>query len=136
MKKRICLVLILTIISVCINISKCMAVDKDNELGIEQKQGGSRTIDPDDWNPANEINSTTMSNTVTEKVGKILGFIQAVGVIASVLAMMLIGLRTMFGSIEQKTAYKEAMPGYIIGIILVFSMTTIPNIIFKFMNLS
>ena len=47
---------------------------------------------------------------------------------------MIIGLKTMIGSIEEKTQYKESLPGYLIGVFLLFASTTIPSIIYDFLN--
>lgn len=88
-------------------------------------------FEPNDWEPTvdEEINST-----VSDKAGKILGFIRSVGIVASVIALMIIGLRTMLGSVEEKSQYKESLPGYLIGVFLLFATTTIPSIIYDFLN--
>ncbi len=66
-----------------------------------------------------------------QKVGVILGVINIVGVVLSVLTLMIIGMRYMFGSIEEKAEYKKTAVTYLLGAFLVFSMTTLPNIVFK-----
>ena len=40
----------------------------------------------------------------------------------------------MYGSVEEKSAYKEALPGYILGLIMVVAITTIPNLIYSVIN--
>ena len=37
----------------------------------------------------------------------------------------------MIGSVEEKAEYKKTMTTYLIGAILVFSVTTIPNILYQ-----
>ena len=37
----------------------------------------------------------------------------------------------MFGSVEEKAEYKNTAFMYILGAILIFSVTTIPNILYK-----
>lgn len=64
-------------------------------------------------------------------VEKILGFIQVVGVVVSVVMLMAIGIKFMVGSIEEKAEYKELLKPYLIGAFLVFSGTTIPQIIYQ-----
>ena len=61
----------------------------------------------------------------------ILGAINVFGVIVSVITLMIIGMKYMFGSIEEKAEYKKTATMYIIGAVLVFSVTTIPNILYK-----
>lgn len=91
-------------------------------------------FDPDAWDPSASVSSSTIPQSLQDKVGPILAFIQAIGTVVSVIALMIIGFRTLTGSLEEKSAYKESLPGYVIGIFLLFSMTTIPNIIYNFMK--
>lgn len=91
-------------------------------------------FNPDDWNPSTAVTKSTMSQTLQDKVGPVLGFIQAIGTVISVIALMIIGFRTLTGSIEEKSAYKESLPGYLIGVFLLFAMTTIPSIIYNIMK--
>lgn len=61
----------------------------------------------------------------------ILGAIQSIGSILSVLALVVIGIKYMLGSAEEKANYKQTMIPYIIGIILVFASSTFVNAIYK-----
>ena len=54
-----------------------------------------------------------------------------IGIIVSVISLMLIGLRTMFGSLEDKSHYKEVLPTFVIGVFIFLSCTTIPEMIYK-----
>ena len=65
------------------------------------------------------------------KTEKILGLIQIIGSIASVLALIVIGIKYMLGSVEEKAKYKETMIPYIIGCILLFGATNIASILCK-----
>ena len=47
---------------------------------------------------------------------------------------MIIGIKEMIGSVEEKSKIKDALPGYIMGVLLIASMTTLPNIIYNFMK--
>ena len=67
----------------------------------------------------------------TNVAGNICGIIQIIGIIVSVLALMIIGIREMTASLEEKSRIKDAMPGYLVGIFLVAAMTSIPNIIYQ-----
>lgn len=76
--------------------------------------------------------STSISEPELEKkAGVILGGINVVGVIVSVVTLMIVGIKYMFGSVEEKAEYKKTMTMYLIGAVLVFSITTIPNILYK-----
>ena len=68
---------------------------------------------------------------VVEKVGKILGAIRNITVVASVIILMVIGVKYIIGSVEEKANYKATLLPYIIGIIFAVSGTTIVDAIYK-----
>ena len=86
-------------------------------------------IEPGDWKPAEESAS---DSEATKTIGKILGIIRNMGVTTSVISLMLIGFKTLYGSIEEKSYYKELLPGFLIGAFLFLAATTIPSVIFNF----
>ncbi len=59
------------------------------------------------------------------------GFIQIVGTIVSVGTLMVIGIRYMVCSVEEKAEYKERLLPYFIGAMLVFAASNLVNIIYK-----
>ena len=71
------------------------------------------------------------SSRLQAKAEIILGAIQVIGVVVSVIILIAMGIKYMFGSIEEKSEYKETMIPYLIGAVLVFSGTTIPEIIYQ-----
>lgn len=73
----------------------------------------------------------TSQSDLKEKAEVILGIVNFVGVISSVVALIIIGIKYMYGTIEEKAEYKQELFPYIIGAIFIFSATTIPNIIYK-----
>ena len=62
--------------------------------------------------------------------GKVMGFIRNIAVIGGVLLLMILGVKYMMGSVEEKAEYKKSFIPLIIGIILVVSATTIASFIF------
>ena len=62
--------------------------------------------------------------------GHMLGVINTVGVVLSVVILMIIGIKYMLGSAEEKAEYKKTMMGYVIGAMLLFGITTIANILY------
>lgn len=81
---------------------------------------------PDSYKPKTDDSAKLKS---TGK--KILAIINIVGVVVSVVALGIIGLRYMFGSLEEKAHYKETMVPYIIGLVMLGGITTIVNIIYN-----
>ena len=82
--------------------------------------------DPDSYKPT----ASTSETKLRKKAGKILGVVNVVGVIVSVVTLVCIGIRYLIGSVEEKAEYKKTAITYLIGAILVFSVTTIPNILY------
>lgn len=71
------------------------------------------------------------SRKLEEKAETILGVIQVVGVIVSVVMLIAIGLKYMLGSIEERAEYKETLKPYLIGAFILFSGTTVPQLIYQ-----
>ena len=55
-----------------------------------------------------------------------------VGIVIAVIALMLIGIKEMTAGIEEKTELKKALPGYLLGILLVVTVSVLPSIIYSF----
>ncbi len=63
-----------------------------------------------------------------EEMGStILGLIQVVGTFISVGIMMVLGIKYMVGTTEERASYKKTMIPYVIGAILLFSAVTIAS---------
>ena len=68
-------------------------------------------------------------------VGKvILGAVQGIGIGISVIVLAILGIKYMVGSVEEKADYKASMIPYLIGVFFLASATTIPNLIYQFMQ--
>lgn len=65
------------------------------------------------------------------KAGQIMGMIRNVAVIASVIILMVLGVKYMLGSVEEKAEYKKSFIPLIVGIVLVVSATAIASFIFN-----
>lgn len=63
---------------------------------------------------------------------KIMGIVQTVGVVVAVIILMVLGIKYMMGSAEEKAEYKKTMLPYIIGAILIFGATAIANMVYNF----
>lgn len=69
------------------------------------------------------------ASTLFEIGEKAMGTIRNIAVIVAVVTIAIIGLRYMFGSVDQKAEYKATMLPWLIGAILVLSITTIIDLI-------
>ena len=75
---------------------------------------------------------TEDTEKINKKIGPILGWLSIVGFILAVVAIAIIGLKYMLGSVEERADYKKAMLPYGIGVILIATVTTLPTIIYNF----
>ena len=63
------------------------------------------------------------------KIGNIiLSIINVVGVVVSVVILVIIGIKYMLGSVQEKAEYKQSMIPYLIGAVLLFSSSNLPAI--------
>lgn len=101
---------------------------------INQTISIASVIDPIE-NPDAYMPGANIGNSKLVDKGKIIvGTIQIIGVVVSVVALMIIGLKYMFGSTEEKANYKETMIPYIIGIVMLFTITTVLQILYNFVT--
>lgn len=71
---------------------------------------------------------------VTNIGGKIINIIQVVGIVVAIAVVLIIGIKYMTGSVEQKSEYKKVMIPYIIGAVLLVAGTSIVKVIFNTIN--
>ena len=77
---------------------------------------------------------TENTGDITKVGNKIMGILQVVGVLIAVIILMVLGIKYMMGSAEEKAEYKETMIPYIVGAILIFAAATIANAIYNFVS--
>lgn len=86
------------------------------------------TFYADDWEPT----STTVTSG-TDKIqnigNKIIGPIRVLGSSVSVVTLIIVGIKYVLGSVEEKAEYKETMKPYLIGAIMVFATTNLLKIL-------
>lgn len=77
--------------------------------------------------------STVKGATEITSVGKkVVGILQAVGVILSVIVLIVLGIKYMMGSAEEKAEYKKTMMPYIVGAALIFAASALAQVIYQF----
>ena len=74
--------------------------------------------------------SPTDYNSATKIAGNILAVIRNIGVVVALVALSIIGIKYMIGSVEEKAQYKKSMIPFVIGLILVAAGTTLVKIIY------
>lgn len=59
----------------------------------------------------------------------IIGTVRTVGSLISVIVLIILGIKYMIGSVEERAEYKKTMTPYVIGAVLVFGITNILAIV-------
>lgn len=71
-------------------------------------------------------------NTGAIKIGNIIvGVVRTVGEAIAVVMLLIIGIRYILGSVEEKAEYKQSMWPYVIGAVLIFAGAAFTDIIYK-----
>ncbi len=87
------------------------------------------TIQPDDYKPS-DLDQTDYYKPF-KMAGVILNAITVTGVVVAVITVMLLGIKYMVGSVEEKAEYKKTMMPILVGMILLFCTSTIVSIIWN-----
>ena len=81
--------------------------------------------DPGSFEPS----SMTRAGKLKNMGNTLIGVAQFVGSFTSVIALIVIGIKYMTGSVEEKAEYKKTMVPYVVGAILVFATTNLLGIV-------
>ena len=86
-------------------------------------------LKPTDLYPGDDF---VQGQTEIQDLGKnIVGLVQTVGVVVAVVILLVLGIKYMMGSAEEKADYKKSMIPYIVGAVLIFASTTVVNIVYN-----
>lgn len=79
-----------------------------------------------------EFDYGDISNTSTIKAlgNQIIGVVRTVGVLVAVVILLILGIKYMMGSAEEKADYKKSMVPYLVGAVLIFAASTIAGIVY------
>lgn len=72
------------------------------------------------------------TNSIETIGNQLIQIISTIGSVASVIVLIIIGIKYMMGSAEEKAEYKKTLMPYVIGAALVFAASAIAGIIFGF----
>jgi len=82
---------------------------------------------PDNYKPGEIKDDDTV--LILEEVNGILSIISIVGIVISVITLIILGIKYMMGSVQERADYKSSMIPYLIGSLLLFGTTAILGII-------
>lgn len=86
-------------------------------------------IDPGFYEPGEPSEEDYKS--VVELASTIVGALTTVGIVVAVVGIIIIGIKYMTGSVEQKAEYKKTMVPYLVGCVFIFAISTIVSIIYN-----
>lgn len=71
---------------------------------------------------------------ITSLGNQLITIISTVGSVAAVIVLIVLGLKYMMGSAEEKAEYKKTLLPYVIGALMVFAASTIAGILYGFLT--
>ena len=82
-----------------------------------------------------DLTGTPPSDASIKNVGNgIVTILTTIGIVLSVIVLIILGIKYMMGSVEERAEYKKTMMPYVIGATLVFAASIIANIIYNIAN--
>ena len=82
-----------------------------------------------------DLTGTQVSNSDLRGLGNsIVTILTTIGSVVSVIVLIILGIKYMTGSVEEKAEYKKTMMPYVIGAALVFAASAIANILYNFLG--
>ena len=84
-------------------------------------------VDPKTLTGSSNANTTTMQNIGNQ----IITVVSVAGSIVSVIVLIVLGIKYMIGSAEEKAEYKKTMIPYIVGAVLIFAGTSLVRVIYS-----
>ena len=67
----------------------------------------------------------------TGLVNTIIGWLTGIGMAVSVIVLLVLGIKYMIGSAEEKAEYKKTMIPYLVGAVLVFGASAIAQVVYS-----
>lgn len=79
------------------------------------------------------VNKSTdkVDENVTNVAGTIVNWIWGISIVVAVIVIMVIGLKYVIGSTQEKAKYKESLIPLVVGIVLIVFASTIAKILFS-----
>lgn len=75
-------------------------------------------------------NANVNTSSISQMVGKIIAYLRNAAVIIGVVIIIILGIKYMTGSLEQKAEYQKSFVPLIVGIVIVMAATSIASFLF------
>ena len=104
-----------------------LALQEEGAFDGDNKRRG--VIDTDQYKPSDLTEDDY--KTAFEMGGTIVNVLATVGTVIAIVGIMILGIKYMMGSIEEKAEYKKTMIPYLVGCIFIFCIPRIVSIIYS-----
>ncbi|MCI9110723.1 MAG: hypothetical protein HFH47_02790 [Bacilli bacterium] len=85
--------------------------------------------------PGNMLGDSSVNTAGISGLGnKLITILTTIGIVVSVIVLVVLGIKYMMGSAEEKAEYKKTLMPYVIGAGLVFAASSIAQIVYSFMQ--
>ena len=74
------------------------------------------------------------TNQITGLGNQLITILTIIGSVVSVIVLIVLGIKYMMGSAEEKAEYKKTMMPYIVGAALIFAASTIAGVLYSFLS--
>ena len=89
-------------------------------------------VNPSTWK--NETGDKIKTDDITNFSASIINVISIIGSAAAIITLIVLGIKYMMGSAEEKAEYKKTLLPYIIGAAMVFGASVLTGVIYNFMQ--
>ena len=90
------------------------------------------SVDPGTWK--NQLGDKIKTDDITNFSASLINVISIVGSAAAIITLIVLGIKYMMGSAEEKAEYKKTLLPYIIGAAMVFGASVLTGVIYNFMQ--
>ena len=134
MKRKVIILFNIIILITFIVLKPSYSYSRENIEDIEKIEKIAATQDAKlNLKDLEKYNSSgAWSQKFVDKVDIIFSAIRIVGIILSIIILMMIGLKYMFASTEEKAEYKQTLIPYVIGALLLFSGSIFARLIYSY----
>ena len=94
--------------------------------------GDQTSYSPESWK--SKTGDKIKTNDIENFSASIINVISIVGSAAAIVTLIILGIKYMMGSAEEKAEYKKTLLPYIIGAAMVFGASVLTGVIYNFMQ--
>lgn len=90
------------------------------------------SVNPGTWK--NQTGDKIKTDDITNFSASLINVISIIGSAAAIITLIVLGIKYMMGSAEEKAEYKKTLLPYIIGAAMVFGASVLTGVIYNFMQ--